>query len=768
MRKTLISRTISLSALHLLVAPGMAVWAVASAAQSAHPAVEEIIVTARKREESLQDTPVSITAFTADNLEARNIDNIGQIGDVTPNLTINTSASFSGSPSSTAIFLRGIGQVDFTLNTDPGVGLYVDGVYISRSIGGLIDLVDVERIEVLRGPQGTLFGRNTIGGAINVTSKLPSDEFGARLKATFGSDERADVLIEANVPISDNLLSRVSILSKNREGYVSRTETGDSLGDDDVLSGRATLSFIPSDTLTIQLALDMTREREESAPFVLEELLSTADFPAFHNAVIAQSLDPAVAGGRCFDPTYANPVCYNEASVLTGSSYKSKGTQESGSDVDVLGTSFTLSKDWDDTTFKSITAYREVESFSQRDGDHSPVLVNATSDEFDYEQISQEFQLLGTAVNNKLNWILGAYYFREKGDNANIVRFAPITILSGGHVENDSTALFAHASYDFTEKLSLTVGTRYTDDSREFTPEQEVLETPAGPAVPPVGTPLLPNVTAITEADDVNSMINLSYHWTEGLMTYATFSEGYKSGGFTQRVFPPIFPEPGQDPAKAIPSFDPEYVDQWELGWKSGWFDRRLQINGAVFFTDYTDLQINVQRGIAPTTENAAEAEIKGGELEIVALLIEGLLINISAGYTDALYKELDASVIGVTRRSELPGASKWTASASLSYEYHLSSGSSLTSRLDWSYRDSFFFDATNEVGQDDYETLNISLIWESENSDWRVSLFGNNVTDEEYKVAGASILQPGGFKETMYARPAEWGLSVQRRFGSY
>lgn len=721
--------------------------------------IEEIYVTARKRSEGLQDTPISISAFSSDSIEARNITNVSQIGDITPNLTINTSASFSGSPSSAAIFLRGIGQVDFTLNTDPGVGLYVDGVYISRSIGGLIDLVDVERIEVLRGPQGTLFGRNTIGGAISVTSKAPTDEFSSRVKATLGSDSRADLLAEINAPVSDKLLTRFSILSRNRDGYVDRLQGGDALGDDNSISARGTVVFLPTDDLSIQLALDYTREREESAPFVLEELNSGAAFPGFHNAVIAPSLDPATAMGACFDPTFVNAACFNEASVLTNDPYKTNGTEESVSDVDVFGSSLTLEKTWDNITLKSITAYREVESFSQRDGDHSPVRVNATSDEFDYEQTSQELQLLGASLDDKLNWIIGAYYLTEEGDNINIVRFAPITLFSGGNVENESYAFFAQGTYDFTDQLSLTLGTRYTDDSREFTPNQFVIDAPGFPNVPPVGTPLLPSVTGTTGTDEITSMVNLSYDWTDSIMTYVTFSEGFKSGGFTQRVFPPL---------AAIPSFDPEYVEQYELGWKTAWMEQRVQINGALFFTDYTDLQVNVQQGIAPTTQNAAEAEIQGGELEVIVIPADGFLLNASAGYTDADYQQLDASVIGVTTSSSLPGASEWTGSVSLAYTHDFQSGSSLTTRFDWAYRSEFYFDATNEVGQDDYDSLNVSLNWESSNGEWRASLFGTNLTDEEYRVAGASILDPGGFKEVIYARPAEWGLSIEKRFGSF
>ena len=724
--------------------------------------IEEITVTARKREEGLQVTPVSISAFTVAALEDRHLADISQIADFTPNLVMNTSASFSGSNNAPAIFMRGIGQVDFTLNTDPGVGLYVDGVYISRSVGGLLDLVDVERIEVLRGPQGTLFGRNTIGGAISVTSRAPAEEFGGRLKITTGSDERIDVQGSVDVPISEQLLTRFTVLSRNRDGYVDRLQDGGKIGNDDALSVRGAALFKPSADLKFQINLDYTNEDEQSAPFVLLSLKRDSAFGGFHNFFIAPLLDPATAGGRCFDPTFANAACYNEASVLTGSAYKTNALEPNISEVEVFGAS--LSAEWalPAFTLRSITAYRDLESFSERDGDHAPVLVNRTADDYTYDQFSQEIQVLGSAFDARLEWILGGFYFTETGDNANLVTFSVVDILSGGHVENDSYAGFAQGTWHFNDRLSLTAGVRYSEDSREFTPEQFVISSLIG--IPP-GLPILPNVTADSSASDVTPMANVAYRWTEDLMTYFTYSQGFKSGGFTQRVFPPLFPALGQDPADVIPSFDPEFVEQFEIGWKSTWFGQRLQANGAVFYTDYTDLQVNVQRGIAPTTENAAAAEISGGELELVAAPTDSLLLNFGAGYTDADYQELDADVIGVTLDSRLPGTSEWNLNASISNAFSLGQYGTLTPRLDWVYRSKFFFDANNEVGESGYDVLNASVAWESTNGQWRAMVFGTNITDERYLLAGASILEPGGFQEGIFARPAEWGLSLEYKF---
>jgi len=731
--------------------------------------IDEIFVTARKRVENIQDTPISITAFGAEALEARQIVNVGQIADFTPNLTINTSAAFSGSSSTPAIFLRGVGQVDFSLNTDPGVGLYVDGVYISRAVGGLIDLVDVERIEVLRGPQGTLFGRNTIGGAINVTSKAPTDEFGGRVKLTTGSGNRMQLQGLLNMPLGENVSSRIAVNYHKRDGYVDRPD-GVSLGDDNSFSTRATIAFTPSDRWSITLSGDYTREREESAPFILTRIDPGAPFAGFHNAVIAPLLDPSLAipppgpPSACFIPTTSNPACFNAASVSVGVPGINQGTLPSMSNLDVYGLSLTAQYDVNDNIqLKSITAYRDLDSQSSNEPDSAPVAINSTSDSYIYNQFSQEFQLLGTSFGNQLEWILGAFYFTEEGTNANLVNFSVIEILSGGNVQNQSIAGFGQATWSLTDRLDITAGLRWTEDQRDFTPNQRVLRDIATGI--PNGTPLLPNVTASTSTSDLTPHASINYALSDAVTTYATYSQGFKSGGFTQRVFPPVLPAPGQNPADVIPSFNPETVNTFEAGIKSQLFDRRLQLNAAAFTTDYSDMQVNVQIGIAPTTQNAAAATIKGFEFEAIAALSEALRLNMGVGYLDAGYDQLDAGVVGITLASKLPGTSEWTVNGGASYSHDMNDLGSLTARADFSYRSEFFFDANNEVGEDGYTIINLSINWDSANGDWRASIFGTNIGDEVYGLAGASILNPGGFQQTLFARPAEWGISLTRNF---
>ena len=255
--------------------------ALAQNAEQAINSLEEIVVTARKREESLQDIPVSVSAFTANELAARQIDNISQISDSTPNLVFDSTAPISGSNSAASIFIRGVGQTDFTLVTDPGVGLYLDGVYIARSVGGVLDLVDVERVEVLRGPQGTLFGKNTIGGAINITSKAPGDELSGFAEIKTGTDNRLDVKASIDLPVSDVLSIRLSYADLNQDGYVKNLGGGPNLSDTNARVGRVVIDYHPGENFSATLSADATQRREQARAQKLLRFNPVAPGPTF-------------------------------------------------------------------------------------------------------------------------------------------------------------------------------------------------------------------------------------------------------------------------------------------------------------------------------------------------------------------------------------------------------------------------------------------------------------------------------------------------------
>ena len=462
--------------------------------------LEEVLVTARRREESLQDTPVSITAFTGDALQQRHIDSLSGIAKATPNLIFDSGATFSGANSSASVFIRGIGQVDFALTTEPGVGIYLDGVYLSQSIGSVLDLVDIERVEVLRGPQGTLFGRNTIGGAINVTSRKPDDSIHGDFKATAGSFDRFDVRGSFNVPMTDTLFLRASAATSNRDGFVEapNTPSGDALGDINRDVALLALRFVPNDKFTADLSVDVSSQNENGVPSVLAGVfdgdslafIGSLANPASPNYVPPPAPLPApsfldlhnLLAGIPFgqqgclppgpetppfcppdivpSPVFGQPTV-TQADVIDFKHDKLVNYSNTGlaSETDIWGAGLTMAYEFDRATLKSITSFRHMEAFTAFDLDGMPVIIGDLVDKFDVDQFSQELQFSGVAMNGRLNWQAGIYWFEGDGLNLDDVEFTPVRVLSGAKIDNTSLAEFGQFTFDITEKLSLTATT---------------------------------------------------------------------------------------------------------------------------------------------------------------------------------------------------------------------------------------------------------------------------------------------------------------------
>ena len=745
--------------------------------------LEEVVVTARKREEGLQDAPISISAFSGDSLEYRGITNIGQIADFSPNLSFQNNPSFGGSSNAAAVYIRGVGQKEFLPTTEPGVGLYVDGVYVARSVGAILDLIEVERIEVLRGPQGTLFGRNTIGGAVSVTTRKPADEFSGRVSLTAGTDSRIDFKGSLSAPFSDTFRSLFSIASFNRDGYLTRLD-GVELGDDDTLTARAAFQWDLSDKVLIDMAVETSRDRENGPPIVLLGINfagpidpETPPMATIHNvganllaggppapcAFPGMELNLAVAG--CYDNRYVGGIDFNA------------GTAPAFSESDLTSGNVNLSWNISDSlAFKSITAFRDLDSEFSRDGDHSPFVVSQFFDSLEQQQFTQEFQILGSS--DKYDWIAGLYYFEEDGNNINLLDFTVSSFRSGGQFDNTAIAAYGQLTYNLTEQLSLTLGLRYTEEDKIFLPDQIILNNPfAGSGNPQldapflqVGSRILPLLEKEISIQETTPLVNLSYRFTNNLMGYFTYSEGFKSGGFTQRVFPPIvapFTAPaGTADIDLIPTFDPEFVEVFELGMKYSSADNRLRINGAVFSTDYTDIQVQVFTSVAPVTRNAGTASIRGFELEGQYIPKGGWLIDFGIGYLDAGFDEIDQATTFLTTNSEFERVPEWSFNAAVSREFAMTSGAVVIPRVDGSYRSETFNDSFNtpQIAQDAYSIVNASLTWESANSVQSLSLGVTNLTDEDYLVTGVIGDAFQSF-EGVFARPREWYLSYSYNF---
>lgn len=746
----------------------------------AYTDLTEVVVTARKREESLQDTPIAVSAFSGEALEARQVDNIAQVAGAVPNLTFHTGAPIGGSTSTASIFIRGIGSNEVSLGTEPGVGLYVDDVYLARSVGSVLDLADIESVQVLRGPQGTLFGRNSVGGAILLHTRRPEDHFGGSLKVTTGTDQRAEVAGTLNIPLSETVRTRLSAMYGRRDGFVRNVDGGDDLGGTDRLVGRGVLEWQPRENLHLSFSADGTRARDTAVPSVLLGLAATIPGTPEPSQIQAISNLNAACGGASVLGNSGNPACIDRQYILgpfrttggyvaTDPIFDSQGSHryENESRLDVGGVSGKVEWEVGAVTLRSITAYRDLDAFWPSNSDHSPNFAAEAKNDVDQQQFTQELQILGTSPGGRLDWILGGYYMDEKGSNLNIVHFPAVIFRSGGRFRTEAEAVFAQASYDLVTNLELTGGLRYTHehktyDSADFQQIIGLLLDPfTGQYQDLRGAPI-PFVTGATPALDSHEAtpyVSLAWRIRPEFMTYISYSEGYKSGGYEQRLAPG---------SPSAPSFDPEYAKVYEVGLKSTLADGRFGVNTAWFHTDYADMQIAVLDGVAPTLTNAGDSTITGLELESWWKSQSGLEATFSLGWLDAEYDRLSIRALnsGVTMDSKLPNTSKWQLGASLAQDFAIGHYGTLTSRVDWSWQSSYFVDSSNAplLEQDDVHLLNASLTYTTNDDRWVVVLSGRNLTDEAYLVSGLAQYSVGQI-EGQFARPREWNLSLHRNF---
>lgn len=736
----------------------------------ATPVLEEITVTAQKREESLQDTPIAVSAFTETAIQNKGIDNISEVADFTPNLIFDTTSPVSGLSSGAVVFIRGIGNTDFSLTTDPGVGTYVDGVYMSRSAGGVLDVLDIERIEILRGPQGTLFGRNTIGGAINITSRKPGDEFGGKLELTAGDFDRIDLRASVDIPITDTLRSTLAFSSKNRDGYVDRKLEGDELGDEDKISFRGTLVFEPSEAWDFQLSVDHTQIDEQSAGSTLAGFTPGAG-----------TLGYALATFGDIPTGLADLAQY----VTDGEDDDSFGTGPTGTELDISGISLVSNYHGESFELKYTVAYRETDGEFFRDPDNSPHAITHTiNPDYEHEQTSHELQITGSALSDRLKYTGGLYYFEEEGtDNVFVPVFLPTPDLAAGFpaaisnfakVDNNSEAAYLQLSWDLTEILTVTGGIRHTRDEKGFDYTQYIGADIDGNPLPffpgavnengvfvPGLAPLVGNGSGSTDDafEETTYKFGIDAKLANGTLLYYSFSQGFKSGGFVLRY------------VEAVPdirTFAPETVDSHEIGLKWQGFDDRVRLNAATFYSDYDDVQVTFFDSLGgPVTANAGTVDIKGLELELTALLTENLLLDLGYGYTDAEYEEINPiSGLSLTIDKSAKLVNTPENSFSLGLEYSLPLGANeLAIRVDYSYTDDIFNDSQNSpfLFQDSYDTWNASARL-SLGEDLDLVVFVENLTDERYIESGDSNFGLG-FHEANYNRPREYGVTLRYRF---
>tara|TARA_R110000787_G_scaffold62077_3_gene140537 strand:- start:12645 stop:15107 length:2463 start_codon:yes stop_codon:yes gene_type:complete len=806
----------------LLAGSGLAM-AVSSAtafaqdAANAEPAVEQssdgldvIVVTARKREENAQETPIAITAMSGDMLENRQIANVAQVASYAPNVNMQPVGNISGSSASLTAFIRGVGQTDFNITVDPGVGIYVDGVYVSRSVGGLLDMADIGSVQILRGPQGTLFGKNTIGGAIIVNSREPSDEFELKLEAATGRFNRADIKGIINIPISDTLAMRAVASYETRDGYQLRLVDGDRQGDKDSFSGRVAFKWEPSADFTATLAGDVNIRREASAASTLVEnrdspdLLQIVSLPDGRTVAFPSSnfgYNKLGGGaGQCGAPgelaPVDNPNCVSSR-WITGDIDTTWAGGNNQSDFDLWGANLTLEYDFGNVTLKSISAYRDQKSTFEFDFDGTPHEVLGLTNNIDLWQASQELQLVGSILDDRLKFTLGAFYLKEKGEDIEPLRFGFANFFSGGTIDNDSYAAFAQLTFDVTDRLSITPGIRYTNETKRFDPSAQVITRDytagvlppypdgvfiqfarcitgqAAPQLVPGGFPdptcvpsatnpggnhLLPAVEVSAKAKEWTPAVSANYSFSDDVMGYASYSKGFKNGGFSQRIFPGEL---------VTPAFTPEFVESYEVGLKTELFDRRLRLNLAVFQSDYSDIQIVVNEGIAPKVRNGGEGRIKGFEIEGQAAPTDWLRIDYGVGYLDAGYRSVDPSAFPVTNDSKFAFVPEWTASVAANATVLDNENGTLVLRGDWYHQSGSFKDAVNnpQLFQPAYSVFGANASYTLPGDQITITAGVTNLADKRYIQGGYVDLDVGGAALATYSRPREWFLKIGYEF---
>jgi iron complex outermembrane receptor protein len=745
--------------------------------------VEEVVVTARKREENLQDTPIAITAVGGAELQARGAADLSAIESLAPNVHFSTSQPTSGLSGATAVFIRGIGQRDFTINIDPAVGIYFDGVYVGRSIGALMDLVEIERVEVLRGPQNTLFGRNTIGGAISVVTKAPSQTFGGWVKAAGGENGYVDLSGTVNLPISDRVRAKLSAFYRHQDGYVKALQYNDvDLGEDNVKGARAKVVFDIASNISLEVAGDIARTSNTPGavvPVALNTLLpvgtvGTGPFNTFFNNSLTLSGDAAcrttvghATNSKCFGPVWLPGSPFESNAVFTD---KSGRKVKPDNKLDTNGISATLTADTPIGQFKSISAYRDFEAVTYNDLDFTPYLLFANNHpEFSQHQYSQEFQLVGSTANGKIDYVTGLYYFEEKGLERiynQVVTAFNATTNPGAlaqdifrNIDNSSKAAYAQVSLHVTDTVTLTGGARYTEGRKSFTIKNIL---PSGATDGPYrGT---------KSVDRLTPTVTLGWKATPKSYLYATYSEGLRDGGFAARFL-------GVLPA-VLPSYDPEYVNAYEIGSKNMLLGDRLRLNVAAFRTDYKDLQVDatvppaLQISQQSTILNLAQARMQGIEVEFDGRLTEWLRLDGSVGYLDSEIKSVlggrvASGAFGVTAATDLPYAPRWTGNLGVTVTAPVADMGQAFGRLDWSYTDTQWstVDGNYETKLRARSHLNASLRYLPEGGRWEAAIQVRNLTNDKYYVQKTNI-QALNSAFGAIGRPRTILASVTYRFG--
>lgn len=727
----------------LLAAGGWAPVAVAETGATAQ--IDEMVVTARRREESLQDVPVSVSAISGAALENRGFTSLTDIQKSTPNLSFTSGQG--GNSGGVSAFIRGVGESEFLLTSDPAVALYMDGVYVARSYGASTQLLDIDRVEVLRGPQGSLFGKNTIGGAISVTTRRPDGSRDLQVDARIGSYGLRQIRASGQTPLTDQLYLGLSAMDKESDGW-QKLASGGHQGNEDVQAARAALRW-QGEKLDAVLSVDGLHQRQNGTP----------------HSMIAFS--PSLFSD--FYSSFVRPCCTPDADL----DHTDASREQSRDDADVIGTSLTVDFAALGGDIKSITGFRRVNAHFGRDGDGMAAFNYAGEAHDDYaRQWSQEVQYLRNLFDDTVTMLLGVYAFSETATDRTRLYTAEgiypflaamdpmlataldFNIDFDNRQETTNYAVFGNVTIALSEAMSLDLGGRYTYEEKEF--EQAAHRVFAN-------APLLAGYPSYKLDDDWSAFTPkavLSYRFNPEVMGYFSLSQGFRSGGFNGR--PTSAPEIG--------SYDPEKLTSAELGLKTELFDRRLRLNSDIYYNRYRDMQLMVSslgEGGIPfvRTENAGKSEMYGFETEATAVFNEYVSMDAAVGYLKAQYLDYESQGQDLSDLA-IKQAPRWSASLGLTLTVPVTTGVDARLRIDGAFKDDIYIDAQNSpyLRAPAHTLWNASLSFDFTESGLEFILSGENLSDKRVLNAGFDGMSSFGFVEGYYNPPRRWYATLRYR----
>ncbi|MFK7957134.1 MAG: TonB-dependent receptor [Lysobacterales bacterium] len=695
--------------------------------------LEEIVVTAQRREQFIQSTPVAVTAISESQIADLQINTTQDVAKAVPNLQL---IPVTANPSTFQVGLRGGSeQTGGLIVSEPVVGIYVDDVYRARLQGANAQLTDVERIEVLRGPQGTLYGRNSFSGAIKVVTRTPSaDDSWMNFSVGGGSFDETFIRGSVGGGLSEELGASIAFLYRDQsDGWIFNRAQGRDIGAEENLALRAKLAW-SNDQWRVVGSIDYG---DDSNDGYIPTLISYTD----------GSPGAGFADRRSTSQTTTIPG-FDE--------YVNQTPIDSRGETEQWGVSLDISRDFDTMTFRSITSYRDLDDLFRWDltggfqvGPDTFLPGFDRQSDATADQFTQEFQLQGSAMDGQMDWIAGLYYFTESGQQVFTDGGIFFTAVTGSpfiplpafrqNIDSDSIALFTQATYDLSDQLSITGGLRFTQDNKKF---EALIDSPVNLAV-----------NLDEDFDAWTPKLGLEYTFSDDLFGYVSVSRGFKAGGFNGLT---------RDPAVLNVPYDPQFSWSYEAGIKADWFDGLLRTNATVFLNQLEDLQqvASAQGGAFPV-QNVGDADITGLELEISAAPMEGLNLFANIGLMDDDYGSLRAGAAAATSGAVgLPLVADWTAQIGAMYETPISEKWWLRVGADYRAIDDYFVNVQNNLEIDGYGRLDAFVAFRSSDEKWELALQGRNLTDDASYVSGALIdaltmLRPRTYSVTLsYRQP--------------